>query len=212
VSLALVVALAPTPVVWQSPIHGEHGRPVGVNKWSWQDESLPGAPYVDRTRWTIPPITTALDSQQASLAAYRGDIDDVVIRVENFDGELIVSSCGADQVWQAELFCRDVVRRRTRRGLDTLHVHDPDACHRAILPGETAPVLRPDMPRSGGVPPANRKHGRQVLSAIVTVTGSLGNCPNSRRHQGLQPAATSGQCPAIRTDLPCTGSPFPDRW
>jgi uncharacterized protein len=167
VPLDLVVALVPTSVVWQSPMRDPQGRPVGGNKWSWKGESLPGVPYVDRTTWTGRPLLTALDSHQASLTAFPGDRESVEIKVEEINSELLVSSGGADAVWQAQDFCRDIVRRRARHGLATFHVHHPRAGHRATLPGETTPTLRPDMPQSGGTPKANRAHGERLLHAIL---------------------------------------------
>lgn len=167
--LDLVVALSPTSVVWQSPMLDEFERPVGVNKWSWQEHSLPGVPYVDRTTWAGRPVATALDSHAASLAAFSGEREDVTIKVERIAGDLVVSSGGADAVWQAEEFCGDIVQRRARHGLATCHVHRPFAGHRAVFPGETIPASPSGMPH-GGTPEANRSHGTQILQAILDRT------------------------------------------
>jgi hypothetical protein len=167
VPLDLVVALAPTSVAWQSPLRDDDGRPVGVNKWSWAGRSVPGVPYLDQTKWTGAPVECARDVHVLSLAASAGDSEDVAIKVEAITADLVVSSGGADTVWQAEAFCHDIVRRRTQHGLATTHVHHPEAGHRAVLPGESPPTLRLDMPRSSGTAEANEAHGEQVLSAIL---------------------------------------------
>lgn len=174
VSLDLVVALAPTSVVWQSPLQDDAGRPVGVNKWSFRGQSIPGVPYVDRTTWTAQPLETALESHTASLGSFSGDPEEVTIKVENISADLIVSSGGQDSVWQSKAFCDAIVERRERHGLTTTLVHHPDAGHRAVLPGESMPVLPPYMPQSGGTPEANRAHGAEVLATILSHIRSLG--------------------------------------
>ena len=167
VPLDLVVALAPTSVVWQSPLCDDAGRPVGENKWSFAGRSLPGVPYIDQTTWTGLPLETARDAHEASLAEFDGNLDEVTIKVEDISADLILSSGGSDIVWQSEVFCNDIVQRRLQHGLVTTHVHHPEAGHRAVLPGETPPVLPPDLPQSGGSTEANRAHGDQVLTSIL---------------------------------------------
>lgn len=166
VSLDLVVALAPTSVVWQSPLRDARGRPVGVNKWSWRGRSVVGVPYIDAATWPDFTSAPALDVHVASLATFAGEREDVVIQVERITADLVVSSGGADAVWQAERFCEDIVQRRAQVGLPTVHVHHPRAGHRPVLPGEVAPMSPHSLPH-GGSPEDNRSHGEQILRAIL---------------------------------------------
>lgn len=166
VPLDLVVALAPTSVVWQSPLRDSRGRPVGLNKWSWRGQSMVGVPYIDGATWPGYASASALDVHLASLDTFSGECDDVVIQVERITAGLVVSSGGADAVWQAEKFCADIVQRRARLGLPTVHVHHPRAGHRAVLPGEIVPISSRGLPH-GGTPEANRSHGEQILRAIL---------------------------------------------
>ena len=167
--IALVAALAPTSVVWQTADLDEEDRPVDDVKWTWRGEPVPGVPYVDQTGGHFP---DARSVHEASLAACP-DPSAFAIPVEAIAGEVLVSAGGDDRVWQAQRFGEDIVARRRAAGRDTTYVLHRDAGHRVVLPGEEPAPDRPGFPR-GGTPLADAEHGRAVLAALrAHQTGSV---------------------------------------
>jgi len=164
--IALVAALAPTSVVWETSDQ-DSGRPVRDAKWTWQDQPIPGVPYVDGG-----PFADARQWHEASIAAC-GDLTPYTIPVERMSADVLVSSGGDDRVWQAEWFCDQIAARRRAAGRDTTHVHHPAAGHQAVLPGEPPAPDRPGFPR-GGTPEADAELGAELLTALLQACSDIG--------------------------------------
>jgi dienelactone hydrolase len=160
--VAVVAALAPTSVVWDTADLDDDDRPVRDAKWTWQGRPLRGVPYVDQTAGGEYPDARAV--HEASLAAC-ADPSPYEIPVEEIAGEVLVSAGGDDRVWQAQRFSEQIVARRRAAGRDTTYVFHRDAGHRVVLPGEDPAPDRPGFPR-GGTPGADAEHGRAVLAAL----------------------------------------------
>lgn len=141
-----VVAFAPTSVVWAGYDEQEHRW---TSHWTWKGQVVPFVP-VER------PGTPPSSSPPSYLPVYRHSLrvatDDqrerATIRVEKIPEVLLVSG-GDDQVWPSGEFADAIVARRASVGLDTRHVHLPEAGHRAVLPGEAAPTEGAAMARGG---------------------------------------------------------------
>ena len=161
--VALVAALAPTSVVWQSADLDDRDRPVDDAKWTWRDEPVPGVAYVDQTSGGDFPDARTV--HEASLAACV-DLAPYTIPVEEIAGEVMVSAGGDDRVWPAQRFGEEIVARRRAAGRDTTYVFHRNAGHRVVLPGEDPAPDRPGFPR-GGSPEADAEHGRAVLAALL---------------------------------------------
>jgi dienelactone hydrolase len=160
--IALVAALAPTSVVWQTPDLDDRDRPIDDAKWTWRGERVLGVPYVDRAGRDFPDARSVHESSLAACpdpAAY-------AIPVEEITGEVLVSAGGDDRVWPAQRFSEEIVARRRAAGRDTTYVFHRDAGHRVVLPGEDPAPDRPGFPR-GGTPEADAEHGRAVLAALL---------------------------------------------
>ncbi len=65
--VALVAALAPTSVVWQTADLDDRDRPIDDAKWTWRGERVVGVPYVDQTAGGDFPDARTV--HEASLAA-----------------------------------------------------------------------------------------------------------------------------------------------
>jgi dienelactone hydrolase len=168
--VSLVVALAPTSVVWGTSDQDGNGHPVRDAKWTWGGVPIPGVPYVDSTAHG--PFADAREWHEASLAAC-DDPDRFEIPVDRIAGDVIVSSGGDDRVWQAPAFCQEIVARRSAAGLTTTHVHHPGAGHQVVLPGGAPAPQRPRFPR-GGSPEADAALGGSVLEAVLQACSDIG--------------------------------------
>ena len=168
--VALVAALAPTSVVWQTADLDDRDRPIDDAKWTWRGERVVGVPYVDQTAGGDFPDARSVHEDSlaacADLAPYR-------IPVEEITGEVLVSAGGDDRVWPAQRFSEEIVARRRAAGRDTTYVFHRDAGHRIVLPGEDPAPDRPGFPR-GGTAEADAEHGRAMLAALhAHETGSV---------------------------------------
>jgi uncharacterized protein len=164
----VVAALAPTSVVWGTPDLDAAGRPIPASKWTWRGAPVPFVPYLDQSTWDGPEFRTARQIHEASIRAHAARVPDATITVEQIRADVLLAAGGDDEVWQAVSFAEEIRRRRADAGLRTVVVQDAEAGHRAILPAENPPPLRPELPR-GGHPDADRAHGQRVLAALLTM-------------------------------------------
>ena len=163
--IAVVAALAPTSLVWETADLDAAARPVRDAKWTWDDEPLPGVAYVDQTAGGDFPDARSV--HEASLAACPDPVA-YAIPVEEIDADVLVSAGGDDRVWPAAEFSEAIVRRRRAAGRETTYVFHRDAGHRVVLPGEDPAPERPGFPR-GGSPQADAEHGRATLAALLAL-------------------------------------------
>ncbi|MFB7798883.1 acyl-CoA thioester hydrolase/BAAT C-terminal domain-containing protein [Isoptericola sp. NPDC056134] len=79
--------------------------------------------------------------------------------------EVVLVAGGDDQVWPAVRHAEEIVRRREAHGLATTLVTDPEAGHRATLPGEPRVSAGMAM-RRGGSEAADRRLGEAAWAAL----------------------------------------------
>lgn len=143
--IAAVAAFAPTHVAWEG--HAEDGEPP-VAKWTWQGTPVPFVP-LDRA-WTPhedPPAY--IDAYRSSLqVADPAAVAAARIPVERITGEILLVVGGGDRVWDCAESARVIAAAREGVARTTL-VQDPDAGHRAVLPGEVAATGGQAMARGG---------------------------------------------------------------
>ena len=164
----VVAALAPTSVVFGTTDRDPDGHPIQASKWTRDGQPVPFVPYIDLSTWTGPEFQNAREIHEATLKLYADRVPDATIPVDQITADVLVSAGSDDQVWQAETFADQIHDRRAAAGKPTVVVKHPTAGHRAILPGETPPPLRPDLPK-GGNDNADRHHGQDVLNALLTL-------------------------------------------
>jgi len=156
------VAFAPSDVVW--PGVGPAGRQ--VSHWSLGGQPLPFVAFDQSWRPDgDPPAYRSLYLR--SRAADPEATAAAAIPVERISR--VVTVAGADdQVWPSDLHAGNIRARRAAHGLDTTAVADPEAGHRAILPGEPV-VSGGQRMRRGGTETADRRLGRRAWDAIRTL-------------------------------------------
>ncbi|MFI1383602.1 acyl-CoA thioester hydrolase/BAAT C-terminal domain-containing protein [Embleya sp. NPDC020886] len=168
-----VIALAPTSVVWANVGPGRDGREHPYRScWTWQGQPLPFVPY-DRSWAPTQPEgapVAVLGWYESSLAAYADRLPAAAIPVEHTDADLVLVAGGADRMWPSLRFAHELADRRTTAGRKTTLITRPDAGHRTVFPGESAP---PPSPRfdHGGTPEADATLGTaawpHILAAVL---------------------------------------------
>ena len=167
-----VIALAPTSVVWANVGPGHDGRQHPYrSSWTWQGQPLPFVPY-DRSWAPAEPEgapVAVLGRYERSLAAYADRLAAAAIPVEKADADLVLIAGGADRMWPSLRFARELADRRTAAGRETAVITRPDAGHRSVFPGETAPPPSTHFDH-GGTPDADATLGAaawpHVLAAV----------------------------------------------
>ena len=128
-------------------------------------------PYVRFVPWeprTDPPAYR--DLYLRSRAAAPEEVAAASLPVERIPEVLLVVG-EDDQVWPAREQAEEIVLRRARHGRATSLVADPEAGHRAILPGEDVVVAGQRMLR-GGTEDADRRLGSAAWPALLDLVGS----------------------------------------
>jgi hypothetical protein len=162
-----VAALAPTSVVWANVGPGRDGRD-RPQRSSWQrgGRALPFVPYDETWQPASDSDEPAYRSlYELSLRTQAAHVTAATIPVELIAGEVLVVAGADDQVWPSLQFAEQISDRRQRHGLATHVVTSPDAGHRVILPGESAPAGGLPMAR-GGNDDADRALGHQVWPVL----------------------------------------------
>jgi dienelactone hydrolase len=147
-----VVAFSPSDVVWA----GVTGDGRITSHWTLGGEPLPFVPFDDA--WVAAEEPPAFrDLYARSRERFPERVPAATIPVERID-ELVLVVGGDDLVWPATDHADRISARRTTAGLTTTVVTDPEAGHRAVLPGE--PVVRAGTRmQRGGTEAADRRLG-----------------------------------------------------
>ncbi|MFT4081078.1 MAG: acyl-CoA thioester hydrolase/BAAT C-terminal domain-containing protein [Nocardioides sp.] len=157
-----VVAFAPSDVVWA----GVRSDGTQTSHWTLGGVPLPYVPF-DEDWESDNDIPAFVDLYEASRKRYPEHVAEAAIAVEDITDLLLVAG-GDDQVWPADAMSAAIKARRTEHGLTTTIVSDPDAGHRAILPGEPA-VSGGIRMRRGGTENADRHLGTAAWAQIQTL-------------------------------------------
>lgn len=157
-----VVAFAPSDVVWAGIT--EDGR--STSHWTRGGRPLPYVPLLDDWEQDEePPAFRSL--YEVSRLRFPDRARAARIAVERIP-EVVLVAGGDDQVWPSVVHAEAIAAARSRRGLATSLVVDPEAGHRTILPGES--VVEGGMPmRRGGSTEADRRLGKSAWDAICRV-------------------------------------------
>jgi pimeloyl-ACP methyl ester carboxylesterase len=164
--VAAVAAFAPSDVVWAGVT--DDGRE--TSHWTIDGQPLPYVPF--DPLWT----GVVVDEQPAYRDLYAGSraaapdaVAAAAIPVERIPDVLLVAG-DDDQVWPAREQAEEIVLRRAAHGLPTTLVTDPEAGHRAILPGEEVVTAGQAM-RRGGTEVADRRLGTAAWAALRQLLG-----------------------------------------
>lgn len=157
----VVVAFAPTSVVWSGYASGEWS-----SHWTHRGVPVPAVPF-DLRYWPDGPQPSFLDLYERSLDAAPHEVRDAAaIPVERIRGQVITVAGGADLVWPSLRFAHEIADRRRRAGLTTSGVSHPEAGHRVRLPGEQLAAGGGSMLR-GGTEVAAAELGRAVWHRLA---------------------------------------------
>jgi pimeloyl-ACP methyl ester carboxylesterase len=159
-----VAAFAPSDVTWAG-ITGD-----GRQTSHWTLDGVP-VPYVRFVPWEPPTDPPAYrDLYARSRDAAPEQVAAASLPVERIPEVLLVAG-EDDQVWPAREQAEEIVLRRARHGRATGLVADPEAGHRAVLPGEDV-VLDGQRIRRGGSEDADRRLGSAAWPALLDLVGS----------------------------------------
>lgn len=157
--VAAVVAFAPSDVVWAGVT--SDGRV--TSHWTHGGKPLPFVPFdPDWTPDTDPPAFR--DLYLRSRARHADRVAAATIPVERID-ELVLVAGGDDQVWPALDHAEAIRERRAAAALVTTVVTEPEAGHRAVLPGEPVVSAGQHM-RRGGSEETDRRLGEAAWDEI----------------------------------------------
>ncbi|WP_081795488.1 acyl-CoA thioester hydrolase/BAAT C-terminal domain-containing protein [Nocardioides sp. URHA0020] len=158
-----VVAISPTDVVWAALSTERPQR----SSWTRGGEPLPFVPYDDA--WEpaqSPPEFVGL--YEHCLEAYADRVPAARLPVDRIRGSVLLAAGGDDRLWPSLGFAEQIVRRRSSAGLPTTLVSQPEAGHRVLLPGETAPPARAELAH-GGNALADLELGQLLWPELVAV-------------------------------------------
>ena len=161
--VAAVVAFAPSDVVWA----GVRGDGSVTSHWTLDGEPLPFVPF-DDTWEPDGEVPAYAGLYEASRRRFPDRVDVAGIPVERIP-EVVLVAGGDDQVWPAVSMAESIRDRRARHGLETVLVTDPEAGHRAVLPGEPLVTAGAQI-RRGGNETADRRLGAaawQEIQALI---------------------------------------------
>ena len=162
--IAGVVAFAPSDVVWAGVT--DEGRQ--TSHWTLGGRPLPYVPF--EPTWTPSDDPPAYrDLYAASRAAAPDAVSAAALPVERIADVVLVAG-DDDQVWPAREQAEEIVLRRAAHGLPTTLVADPEAGHRAVLPGEEVVTAGQAM-RRGGNELADRRLGTAAWAAVRQLLG-----------------------------------------
>ncbi|WGY04681.1 acyl-CoA thioester hydrolase/BAAT C-terminal domain-containing protein [Nocardioides sp. QY071] len=159
-----VAAFAPSDVVWA----GVTGDGRQTSHWTLDGAPVPFVRFVHWEPPTDPPAYRDLYAR--SRAAAPEDVAAASLPVERIPDVVLVAG-DDDQVWPAREQAEEIVLRRARHGRATSLVADPQAGHRAVLPGEDVVEAGLRMCR-GGTADADRRLGSAAWPALLDLVGS----------------------------------------
>lgn len=159
-----VAAFAPSDVVWAGVT--PQGRQ--TSHWTLDGAPVPFVRFVPWTPSTDPPAYRELYARSRSAAP--DEVAAATLPVERIAEVLLVAG-DDDQVWPARHQAEEIVLRRARHGRPTALVADPEAGHRAVLPGEEIVEAGQRM-RRGGTEQADRRLGAAAWPALLDLVGA----------------------------------------
>lgn len=157
-----VVAFAPSDVVWTGVTAG--GRV--TSHWTPQGAPLPHVPFVDEWESTEDP-PAHVDFYRECRKRFPEQVAGAAIAVERIPDVVVVAG-GDDQVWPSVTHAAAIASRRHQQGLPTTVLTDPEAGHRAVLPGEH-PVTGGMRMLRGGTEAADRRLGARASAHIAAL-------------------------------------------
>jgi dienelactone hydrolase len=157
----VVVALAPTAVVWEGLTAGDESA--GCSSWTRRARPLPYVPHLDAGDWRS--FATACAAHEASLRQHAASLAAASIRAEDIRADVVLAAGGDDPVWPSADAAERLSRRREAAGLETTVLVHPQAGHRVLLPEEPFLAADPSWPM-GGTEVADRELGAAVLEAL----------------------------------------------
>ncbi|KQX70007.1 acyl-CoA thioester hydrolase/BAAT C-terminal domain-containing protein [Angustibacter sp. Root456] len=179
-AVCAVAAFAPSDVVWAGVT--PEGRQ--TSHWTLGGEPLPFVPFVESAEpQGDPPSFRPV--YEASRAAQPDAVARATIAVERIPHVLCVAG-GDDQVWPSVAHAEAIRDRRAASGRPTTVVVDPDAGHRAVLPGEPVVTAGQRMAR-GGSQDADHRLGAAAWPVLLELLSAPA---------GAGPAPTPGPAPA----------------
>ncbi|MER5636049.1 acyl-CoA thioester hydrolase/BAAT C-terminal domain-containing protein [Kitasatospora sp. NPDC002227] len=165
----VVVALAPTSVVWGNVGPGLDGRERPYrSSWSWRGEPVPFVP-VDDT-WLEgdhgPEPVAILGWYEQSERTFAARLEAAAIPVEQARADLVLVAGGDDEMWPALRYAQELAGRRRAVGAPVELISSADAGHRIRLPGES-PAAPMTTYAYGGTPEADARLGRAAWEPIL---------------------------------------------
>ena len=165
--LDVVVALAPTHVVWAGVGAGSAAQ--DRSSWTAEGRPLPFVPYDNDWSPESDQRPIAYRGMYArSLRTFADRVPEATIPVERIRGEVLLAAGEDDQVWPSTVFAEHIVRRRIEHGLPTTFVSHPRAGHRPTLPGEAMVTGGQPLAR-GGTPLADAELGALIWAELAAV-------------------------------------------
>ncbi|GAA4832717.1 acyl-CoA thioester hydrolase/BAAT C-terminal domain-containing protein [Kitasatospora terrestris] len=179
----LVVALAPTSVVWSNVGPGLDGQQLPLrSSWTWRGQPLPFVP-MDRS-WQ--PEGRGKDGGQdggedggegngpvairgwyeQSERTFASRLDAAAIPVERARADLLLVAGGGDAMWPSLPYAHRLAARREAAGAPVEVVTREDAGHRPVLPGESPATPSPTFDH-GGTPEGDALLGEAAWAAVL---------------------------------------------
>ncbi|MDH6108505.1 dienelactone hydrolase [Kitasatospora sp. MAP12-15] len=169
----VVVALAPTSVVWGNVGPGLDGeqRPYR-SSWSWRGQPLPFVPYDDS--WLSAdhgdgPVAIRGCYEQ-SERTFAADLDAAAIPVEQARADILLVAGADDEMWPALRYARELAARREAVGAQVEVITRDDAGHRPRLPGE-GPAAPSTVYHYGGTAEGDALLGEAAWGSILDRLG-----------------------------------------
>jgi acetyl esterase/lipase len=170
--IRLVAAISPSSLVWANTGPGLDGA-VRPQRSSWTRGGHP-LRFVKYDETWQPEMREGLVTYRSlyerSLERGADDVPAATIPVERAQAGLVLVAGGDDALWPSDLFARSMAERLAAAGKSATLIHQPEAGHRVLFPGETTP--RSTQHAHGGTDEADAELGRSAWHAISDVLRS----------------------------------------
>jgi acetyl esterase/lipase len=170
--IRLVAAISPSSLVWANTGPGLDGA-VRPQRSSWTRGGRP-LPFVKYDETWQPEwrdgLVTYRSLYRRSLQVSAADVPAATIPVERAEAGIILVAGGDDALWPSDVFARSMAERLAAAGKSATLIHQPEAGHRVLFPGETTP--RSTQHAHGGTDEADAELGRSAWHAISDVLRS----------------------------------------
>jgi hypothetical protein len=170
----VVVALAPTSLVWCNVGPGLDGRRRPYrSSWTWRGRPLPFVPLDDSWKPAQQgngPVAIC-GWYELSEETFAGHLDAAAIPVENARADLLLVAGGDDAMWPSLRYAEQLAARRRRAGAPVQVVAREDAGHRPRFPGES-PAAPSEAFLYGGSADADALLGEAAWTSVLDLLGS----------------------------------------